>query len=738
MRHAKRPWCRAALGALTVVALGVLGGNASRAVASDGIARPPGAVDNRGYELVSQADKNANQIHTGGVLVASDGEKVLYQVLGGTPGSPSGRAWNMATRTGAGWASRSILPSYAEAYGTFYQSILSAPDLSVILAQANDGLTGQDSSTASLVQLDGEGGQKLIHTFLPSDIPGDIAVAASDDFRRLYAQTFERIDASHQPDTQNIYDFGQSPPKLVSTMVGRSEAPLCGVLDPGSTSGFADGNSSVVRHWTSTDGRRVFFLSRGDDCSGRINLYMRDVEAGETRLISGPPVADIDRGVNAFLGATPDGSYAFYLSPTTLDSRDADDTRNNDRDVYRYDVVADVNTCITCVAPNAVVATGQDRATPSEDGSHVYFDSTRQLLPEAVSGAHNVYVVAAGELRLAGIAGSDVRLSSDPTRGGYVSEDGRFLLFHSSRSEMNVLSGSDNGGFTQIYLYDDEARRVVCISCPVGRPASANVPVVELAYANQKLRPKLYPMTADGKSVFFTSAEALVAADVNGGPDIYQWKDGQHWLITNGVTNYPGQVVPQIYTATPDGKNVFFLDIAALTPDVQDSATKVFNARVNGGFTFRAPIPECVAEECQGLPSSPPGLVTPASNTLAGAGNLVPETGVVFRVGKVTRAMRAKLARRGSAALVVRVSEPGRISVVGQATIGKRVRRVLSASKRVNAGRARVVLRLSRAGYRHLKRTGRLRVVLGVRYSEAQSAKRLVLNLTTTGPRRGR
>lgn len=739
MRHVKRPFGRVVLAALAIVAGSSAVADSAALAADDGIPRPPGAIDNRGYELVSQPDKNANQLLTGGVLASVDGDRVIYQVLGGVPGASSGRPLQIATRGVGGWASRSMLPAYGQLYGTSYQPALSSPDLRQLLIHAHDGLGGNYSGTADLVRLADNGSQALLHSFLMPDVNGFIEAVASADFNRVYLRTSEVIDGSHQLGTENIYDFGQSPPKLVSVRPGAGVAFTCGVVSAGSNPGFVDSNASVRRHWASSDGRRVYFVSRGDVCSGRFNLYMHDVDTEETTLVSGPPVLDIDRGVNPFVGATPDGRYAFYQSPTTLELVDGSDGSNSDMDIYRYDAETRSNTCVTCAVPNAVIATGQERSAVSEDGSRVYFDSTRAHTAGAVAGAHNIYVVRDGALGLAGIASSAIRLSSDPTRGATMSSDGQFLLFFSNRSEMDAMTGSSNGGFTQLYRYDDDAESVVCVSCPTVGTATASLPLSHLAASNQTVRPKLYAMSEDGQMVFFTSNESLVAADVNDGPDIYEWHAGKHGLITNGVTDYPGLIVPEIYTTTPTGRDVFFYDIAALTPEVQDGMLKVFTARIDGGFATATPAPECNGEQCQGLPSGQPHLRVPGSVTLDGAGNIVTAPPVAFAVRRVTRKMNTRMARAGRMVLPVRVGRPGRVTVVGQARIGKRVRRVVRATTVArSAGMVRMNLRLSRVGLRHLARSGRLRVVLGVRYSEAMAAKRVVINLKAAGDRRGR
>ncbi len=45
-----------------------------------------------------------------------------------------------------------------------------------------------------------------------------------------------------------------------------------------------------------------------------------------------------------------------------------------------------------------------------------------------------------------------------------------------------------------------------------------------------------FGLSADGSTIAFPTAQALVGADVNNGPDIYEWRNGWVGLITDGVS----------------------------------------------------------------------------------------------------------------------------------------------------------------------------------------------------------
>lgn len=733
MDRVRRRLRRFMIGACVVGLLGVL---ASGALAADGVARPPGAIDGRGWELVSQADKNGNQVEQG-IVPAADGDHVLYDVHGGVPGSTTGNEpVLMAVRGQSGWITHNTMPPRDQMYATHYLDVANTPDLSEILAGVFDGLAGANYATTEwLVALDGNGGQTLLHAFPTFEGVSAVAPLTSDDLRHVYINVRERIDPSHVAGTLNVYDFGTSPPQLVSTMPGTSRAPACGVPVAGNEPGFAP--QGVAQHEVSSSGRYVFFASHGDTCGGPVELYVNDRQTGQTSLVSGPPVGGgSDLGVDQFLGATADGGQAFYLTATSLAASDSADGDDADVDVYRYDTALGTNACITCAVPQAAVGGLNPRfsAVVSEDGSHVYFISTRQLEVGAVAGAQNVYVVHDGALGFVGISGDSTTstLPVVPSAGpAETTPDGRFLVFSSNRPEMDAISGADNGGRLQYYRYDDGTKAVTCISCPPGGAATGDVDVLARADALRQVRPNVRGMSDDGSVIVFGTPNALVPEDVNGGYDLYEWHDGQVGLITDGITTRSYDTRPLALDVSPDGRDVFFYDFARLTWDVQDDAFKVYDARVGGGFPPPpAPPAPCASLDCHGQPSSPPSLGDAASSHASSSGNVRP-TIPAFVVARIGAAQRKRLATRGTLVLQVRVGRPGRVSVLGQARIGRRIVRVASAAKTAHrAGTLRLTIRLSKTARRRLAASGRLTVVLGVEYTQRPTARRIVLHLT--------
>jgi hypothetical protein len=433
---------------------------------------------------------------------------------------------------------------------------------------------------------------------------------------------------------QNLYEISSGDPQLISLLPDETVA-ACGLDNPAFVK--IDAARPV-----SADGRFVFFPSQGNGpCGGSApsQLYMRDLQAGETKLISPPSVSGPECDA-AFIKSTP--GAAFFWTQSRLV---AEDTAPGgcgtsgtfpDGDVYRYDTGDGSLECTTCVAAglDADVSVGFAGAAGqigvAEDGSRVYFRSTHALLPGALEGG-GVYriKVATGDLAYAG--------PIDGNLGGLVATpDSAVLLFSSADADLNPLgTGTDNGASSQIYRYDDDDRSIACISCPFGGSAPVG-PV-----------PSASPVAAlndDGDVLAFATPTALVGADqntagpgqeVDAGQDVYEWRDGRLFLISDGLSNWSRAGTPFPVGVSPSGRDIFFNAWAQYTPDALDAYQRVYDARLGGGFEFPKPPPPCPLEVCQGTPKGAPDEQAPGTGAFAGPGNAT--SAVSCRKPKVRR-----------------------------------------------------------------------------------------------------
>jgi hypothetical protein len=682
--------------------------------------------DGRGYELASPPDTNHNPIY--GTKVSSDGERVAISYQGGVPGSTSGGfSLFVSQRTAGGWVARSLLPPTDELLDTQYATSAANADLTRFIVIAEHGYPFP-KSLLKLVRIDADGSQTLLHTF-DSSVAVIPLVATSDDMSHVLANVAEQIEPGHVAGTRNVYDFGSGgTPALVSRMPDGS-VPACGVPTTGFQS-FLTGSSAPSQHWVSTDGRRAFFHSRGSTCGGPVDLYMRDLDAGTTTLISAPALSGTDGGAT-FLQATPDGSQVFYITTTKLDPADLDTTR----DIYRYTVGVG-NECLTCAVTGANVTSpsGSDFPVITEDGSRVYFTSTNALTGDDTDGTKSAYLWNGGTIRyIAPVDG----LAFNSHQGGQATPDGHVLVFRSHKPELDALTGSTNGGFFEFYRYDDDDHSLTCISCPSSGSPTRDV-ISGMSGLSFITADAPQVMTSDGRLIVFKTADALVPQDENQDDDLYEWHDGVVSLVTDGLTTYSqsaGFAVTgnQVAGVAADGQDILFTSFSALTPDVLDTGQPVlqlYDARVGGGFPHPTPPAPCDGEQCQGTASSPPSLLGVASATLRGAGNVAAERVVRLALSRVTASQRRAFARTGRLTLHVRANTGGLVYAVARARIGKRARVVARASGHVAAGGSVAIeLRLSAAARRALAGHRSLRVTVTVRLAGTSATRRLVIPL---------
>ena len=590
------------------------------------LAGPPGS--DRAWEQVNAADTGGNPVGTG-VGFSVDGNRALYQIIGGAPVTDVGSLANflLAERTEAAphkgsWQTVRVSPPREQLIGSVWGEVRATPDLSSLIA-VNFQV---DSVLSSAWRLGPVGSPSELFRTVPPVRYGDpngegqAQGISADGSRAIVLLGGGTPDPDHPAAgaKANLYDVSAGgDPQLVSLLPGNT-VPACGVPNA-EHKGFPSHSS----RWISADGNLVFFRSAGSNCSGPPQLYVRDLAAGETRLVSGPSLLGGAASVN-FLRGTPDA--AFFWTQTKLVAEDP-----GGADVYRYDLNEETLECVTCVAEGLSVDVAG--GTPSEiavagDGSRVYFTSSSRLLPGAPPvGQPAAYRVEVGTGDLAYIA-TGIQVGSTPV-GNALSADGSTLVFRSSSAALNPLGGvADNGGTAQYYRYDDEDRSIVCVSCPQDGDGPlgavpANLAVRDAAEAG------VTPISADGETFAFAAATSLVDADQNtattdpdSGTDIYEWRDGRLLLVTDGLTNWPDLGEPALNAVSPSGRDVFFSAPARYTPDAIDGYRRLYDARIGGGFEFPPPPPPCPLEVCQGTPKGAPTDAAPASLSFSGRGNV--------------------------------------------------------------------------------------------------------------------
>jgi hypothetical protein len=336
-------------------------------------------------------------------------------------------------------------------------------------------------------------------------------------------------------------------------------------------------------------GKRVFYLQGG-------KLYAFDVEAGKI-----PFATSTDTTV---VNVARDGSAAYFVSASKLTS--AANPRGEKAKIGQQ------NLYLSREGQISFVAAVTERDVVGDESPGAYTVDGLGLWPESVEtmGA----------------------LPQDPSRS---TADGRVLVF-SSRAE---LTGYDSVGHAELYRYDSGAGTLDCLSCNPTETAAVADASLQPIPAGDTTKGRLagFPtfkydqienLTPDGRRAFFETDEALVAPDVDGLRDVYEWEAqgkgtcaeaaGCLYLISSGRSAHDNF----LFGVSESGEDVFILSNDLLDPGRDpDETASIYDARVNGGFPLGSAPAECLGETCQPVAKPPE---RPAQ-LLQGAGNVSKE-----------------------------------------------------------------------------------------------------------------
>jgi hypothetical protein len=629
--------------------------------------------DCRAYELVSPPDKGGSDVisQTSKTHVATDGDGVTFSAVGAF-GETQGTSFDseyLSRRTAmprtSGWSTHGINPpGGAETFPAFLTNNISTfvnaftPDLSTAIYRSWTPLTdapnvaevsnlyrigglGSDHPTAQLMS-DGVAPLPTWPTLFKQKKQPAIA-GASTDLSHVVFESQLNLTADAPPEGPVCAAFGAGCPTLLYEnadgtvrLVGRIpvapatecddvNGPAC-VPAASSQAGISATSQFYSQRMVSADGRRIFFQVPAGAESGAI--YMREDGVRTVQLAEN----------GRLWSASTDGSRALFITSESLVAGDTD----SNPDLYMFDANAATGSRLTLVSASTVNdGTVETVVGTSDDGQYVYFVADGQLVAgEPTAELNGLYVWHDGSLAYIGhmLDGNEALLNS-PLAGWYVvtsemdsrlSPDGRHLLFMTQDDAgfrgREGFGGYDHAGHQELYLYNADTNRLVCTSCnPTGRAATTDAllnvregfgisaPTSDLAQA----------LSDDGRYVFFTSAEALVAQDTNGVDDAYEYDaltGGVH-LISSGTDPEPSVFID----ASSDGSNVFFVTRAKLVSWDRDNSFDLYDARMNGGFPEPAPTaPTCTGESCLPQNGQPPTAGGPSSASLNGAGNLSP------------------------------------------------------------------------------------------------------------------
>jgi Tol biopolymer transport system component len=340
----------------------------------------------------------------------------------------------------------------------------------------------------------------------------------------------------------------------------------------------------------SADGDRVFFSTEErmvqGDTDRALDVYMRDLEAGTTTLISlgssacAPGCGNAGIAAN-FADADTAGENVFFETKEPLDAGDTDAAT----DIYVRDLTAGETGLASTGAVGCQPGCGNgafnvSRRGISADGAYAYFTTDESLSTADADSAFDVYAhdIEADTTLLVSTGGC-----AGCGNGGAVpifngaSADGTRVFFSSEEK----LVGSDGDEATDVYARD----------LPAG-------PTILISAGTEDVTSSFASASADGATVFFTSAEGLSGGDDDGANDVYMWNGGALDLVTSApCAEFCGATFE---AASADSAEVVFTTAAPLVAADEDTSDDVYRQSVAGGAPVLVSRGEASCPSCWG------------------------------------------------------------------------------------------------------------------------------------------
>jgi hypothetical protein len=716
------------LACLAILALtALLGGGASSALAAEecpnevrrqeqGIAALA-LPDCRAYESASPGSQpylsSGKESQDGQASLS--GDQILYQSRYPAVGEERSGQRYVSTRGPEGWVPKSVTPQEGPNTNKLLYEICSdkvfySPDFSKSILMRDfryydsEGFCERHDQILdpretydyrNLFLRSGSSETYELLTVLPEGAtPGNSFVnGASDDFSKV----FFRSEAQLTPEAPgvtpgesggfNLFVWSEGTIRLVTFLP-----------DGTPVQGSAIGNGDSYTHRVSVDGSRALFTYGGA-------LYVRLNPDQPPSAITGEECTEPEKactlqvdesqgsgssGGGDFEFANADGSRVFFTSDKKLT---ADSTAVAGKpDLYEFD---DGNGTLSDLTVSlSEPATVDGVSGFSEDGSYVYFAASAALAPGALAGNCagsasancNLYVEHEGSVEFVAALSAE-----DSIGAAQASPNGRFLAFVSRESitgydNVNPDTGNPVG---ELFLYDASSGQVDCVSCrpdgepPIGFGVSLLATVTPASSPNDVPRVRKNNVLDDGR-VFFDTVVPLVAADVNGNSDVYEWEDGEAHLISTGTDPAYSSFV----ATNPSGSDVFFTTAEGIVASDTDGAATMYDARVGGGFDEAPPLPGCEGEACRGAGTGTPSAAVTGSAAFQGTGNLKRrhkrDCGIAARRAQKVSRIAKRLRRRAKRANSARQAQRLRHRAAKFAKRGKRLSKGAKRCRRAN------------------------------------------------------
>jgi hypothetical protein len=337
------------------------------------------------------------------------------------------------------------------------------------------------------------------------------------------------------------------------------------LVSQGGNGSFA---TSFLPGGVAPDGGVVFFGSgeRLDsaDQDNAFDVYVRDIEAETTRLVSAPDpgcASCASEGLDPqFRGTDDSGDLAFFTTDEKLVGSDSD---AGESDIYARDLAAETTALVsvpgTCppelpVGQNCEPSYGG----ASADGSHVFFETNERILGSDTDKFQDVYDWSAGAVALTSTGPDGGNGEANVTFAG-TKPDGGTAFFETSESLVAADADSAQD------VYQRSGGTTALVSPGEGGRGNLAIP------ASFEWVSRSGPL-----AVIFTTAESLVAEDTDSSQDVYMRAGGATTLLSTGPDGGSGEFSAIFAGAADDGSKVFFATAESLVAEDTDASQDVY------------------------------------------------------------------------------------------------------------------------------------------------------------------
>jgi hypothetical protein len=400
-----------------------------------------------------------------------------------------------------------------------------------------------------------------VPTFKGSSTDGEVA----------FFETDEKLVPGDTDGKRDVYERSFDP------LVGESGAYVTREVSTGPTGGNDAYHAQFEAAGAAGD---VIFFSTEEtlvaaDTDRKLDLYARDLETGQTALVSqssdacAPACGNgaIDAG---FAAAEGGGAAAFFVTEESLLAADTDSAV----DIYRRNLLTETTTLVSVAGAPCTGSCGNGAHNAvmwglSADGSTAFFTTAESLVSADADAVTDVYArdLTGGATLLvsqadASCAGCGNTSAVPVFRAS--SADGSRAFFLSAEK----LVAADDDAATDVYARDLPGGPTMLVS-------SGGTEDVTAAFA---------ATDATGANTFFTTSEALAGGDVNGANDVYRWTGGAPSLITSGTcTQGAGAGCGSTFNAAVGSTEAIFTTTESLVLPDGDTSADVYSQALAGG-----------------------------------------------------------------------------------------------------------------------------------------------------------